>query len=148
MGRLLQGTLAVFCIATAHSLYAPVTLAQPVCIIVADCAEIAAKAAQDAQAAAAALTTRLTAAEKEIVALRSQEAQSTTSLANLTQKASGPSSLGSLVINAPGQVNSSSCPAGHYLVGINFNWSGTCNNQCNADGAILHAVQAVCKPLQ
>ena len=148
MGKLQQVTLAILCATVVHSLYAPVALAQPVCTIVADCAEIAARAAQDAQAAATALTARLAAAEKEIAALRAQEAQSTTFLANLMQKASGPSSLASLAINTPGQVKSSNCPAGHYVVGMNFSWSGTCNNQCNADGAILQAVQAVCKPLQ
>lgn len=39
------------------------------------------------------------------------------------------------------------CEQGHYLAGLKFYWSGTCKSQCNADGAILSKVEAVCRPL-
>jgi hypothetical protein len=37
------------------------------------------------------------------------------------------------------------CKPGSYLVGLTFNWSGTCNNQCNGDGAILKSIIPICR---
>lgn len=39
------------------------------------------------------------------------------------------------------------CPAGQYVAGISVHWGGTCSNQCNDDGAPVHALVPICQKL-
>lgn len=40
-----------------------------------------------------------------------------------------------------------SCPNGYYVTGIDFQFSGTCQSQCNADGAAVESVTLTCRKL-
>lgn len=118
-------------------MFLPTAAAQPVCTIVADCAEIAAKAAQQAQAAASALTTRLVAAEREIAALKAQSIVQV----NVSQpRAASSASYGGASAVTP----VAQCPAGQVAVGIEMTLGGTCHEQCNADGRTVSSFRLVC----
>jgi hypothetical protein len=43
---------------------------------------------------------------------------------------------------------SAACPANNVVAGIQVIYSGTCRNQCNADGGIIREIQLKCRALE
>ncbi len=44
-------------------------------------------------------------------------------------------------------VRTASCPAGQIAVGIDVQYGGTCNSQCNADGGTIQEIRVLCRAL-
>jgi hypothetical protein len=64
-----------------------------------------------------------------------------------TNAKSATTTSGSVASNGARTITSTACPAGEYVASIDFGFSGTCGNACNADGAIMYSAKVNCKPL-